>query len=240
MEPHGPRISRRAFAQDDGSGRARARNRSCKRGGAVDAPQFEAVSDPRRRKRELTSASIPIDSRTRSPAWRGARPTAVSPAPWRSWHVMGWSSASAPSASAWPAAARPTTTDTIYDLESMTKVLATTSDGACCWCSEASSRSRTASPSTSPTFSANAQGQRARARSAALLVGTARRQPEGRHGRHRRDLGLHARRRRSSTRSARRSSTPTSASASSASCSRPSPARRSTRSPSARSGARSA
>ena len=35
------------------------------------------------------------------------------------------------------------------------------------------------------------QGRRARARPAALLLRPARRQPEGRHGRHRRDLGLH-------------------------------------------------
>ena len=35
------------------------------------------------------------------------------------------------------------------------------------------------------------QGRRARARPAALLLGAARGQPEGRHGRRRRDLGLH-------------------------------------------------
>ena len=55
------------------------------------------------------------------------------------------------------------------------------------------------------------QGQRARARPAALLLRAARGQPEGRHGRHRRDLGASWRRRRSSTRPGRWSSTPISA-----------------------------
>ena len=118
------------------------------------------------------------------------RPTAATPAPSRSSRGAASSSASARSASASPASSEATTTDTLYDLESMTKVLATAT--AAMLLVERGKLSLTDAGREVPAaLRGQRQGRRARARPAALLVRPARRQPEGRHRRHRRDLALH-------------------------------------------------
>ena len=85
-----------------------------------------------------------------------------------------------------------TTTDTLYDLESMTKVLATAT-AAMILVHRGRALAHCPGGQVPAAFRDQRQGRRARPRPAALLLRIARRQPEGRHRRHRRDLGVHAR-----------------------------------------------
>ena len=85
-----------------------------------------------------------------------------------------------------------TTIDTLYDLESMTKVLATAT--AAMMLVHRGRISLTAPGGQVPAgVRDQRQGRRARPRPPALLVRIARGRPEGRHRRHRRDLEVHAR-----------------------------------------------